>query len=173
MISIWKGFAAVLLITTVLCMLLPSPAFAGLDEGVMIGVLAVVAVFVLIFGIYKVWEWDDYFGINPGDVYLKMRSGLLPFDTLANTQDAHALLNRSMEYDIDWLLTDRSNGSVWAGAGFTIQLMPDCMEFIENDIRYGQNIMLGYGEDAWDSKLLMLYFNDGEFQTNVNITYRF
>ena len=169
--SIRKGILAILLMTTLLCLLLPTPATA--DYLGTWTVIAITGALILIFGIYKVMEWDNYFDINPGDIFVNVRSNSLPVATLNPVQATQAHLGQNMEFDLDWLLTERIEGKPWVGTGITIEFMPGPGGFSKDEIRYGHNFTFGYREGQWDHKLFMLYFPDEEFRMNVDMVYRF
>ena len=170
--SIRKGFLAMLLMVTLLFLLLPSEAVADWDAGTLV-VVAVIGMLILLVGIYKVMEWDGYYNVGVGDIFMDIQSNQLASDTYGFTQDFQPDLNGRIDYNFDYLLTEREEGVPWVAGGFTFGGPVYSFESNFDNLDYGWNLLFGFREDQTDCKWRVLYFQEGGFRTNAEINFRF
>ena len=173
--KIWKGFLAVFLMCTMMFLLLPSPVMA---EDTWEGVGLIVLGILLLGGLYMyiavgLSGWDNTFNFGLGDMILDVQDDTNLLEEFSPLQNLSALSGERIDYNIDWLLTERTEDRVWVGAGLTINKPPGFTGFnlAEND--YGCNLLIGYSQDSWDQKWLVTYLPDGEIKATVEVNYWF
>lgn len=171
--SIRKGFLVMLLMVTLLFLLLPSEAMAGGDAMSWLAFAFIAGILILVLGIYKVMEWDRYYDVGVGDIFMDIQSNQLAPHTFGFMQDLQPDLNGRIDYNFDYLLTERSDGVPWVAGGLTLGGPVHSFESNFDNLDYGWNLLFGFREDQTDCKWRVLYFQEGGFRTNAEINFRF
>lgn len=176
--SMKKGFLALFLMVTLLCLLLPSPVFADdTGEGILLILLGIILIGGVVFAVAAAAGggfWDNTFDTDLGEMIIDVQgtsiqpSGFSPVQTLSPYRGI------PVEYNIDWLLTERREGHLWAAAGITFESFPGLPLFDIDGSSSGKNLMFGYSDGPWHQKWLFTYFpEDDNIKANVEIFYEF
>lgn len=153
-----KRAVVLMLLTALLLMMLPAPAYADGDTlWILLGLAFIV---VLVINAEDNLFKDMYF-----DTY-SMETG-----TLMELGNGKYLYN-DVYYDLDWLFVRKADSRLWGGAGLTMKFTPSYSNYF-TDEAIGGNFLLGYNNDEWDWLARYVTFEDGESLAKLEATYRF
>ena len=178
-----KKRAVVLLVLVALLFLMNPPmSFAGDrsvamdDEGtgglqtlaIFIYAAVVVGVVLIIWGLYEISSFSG----NAGDMVFNLH-GFSTSSIGGNNLSTPPISSDAINYDIDWLLTDRREGRIWVASGITLKF-PDTFSGYSVDYAgIGGNIKMGYRSDLWDYNIYFSSFTADDQKAMAWITYRY
>ena len=162
-----RNLVIMLLITALLFLLFPGAAFADSGTTVLVVILVLVGAWILLDKAGYGDQWDSYISL----------SGASPMMLMKLNPASPGYIGNDINFNYDWLLTDKRQNRVWTGAGMTLNykgLDADATSLSASDeMRFGGNLMMGFSSEDYDFEMILFTFDDGETTGKLEFKYSF
>ena len=125
----------------------------------------------VVFIIWAISEAASFSG-DAGDVVFNPH-GVSNSPITGNSLSQPPISSDTIDYDIDWLLTDRREGRIWVASGITLKFPQTFSGYSFDYAGIGGNIKMGYRSGSWDYNIYFSSFTTDEAKAIAWITYRY